>query len=201
MKIPSIVRLSCYASTALLLTTTANAHPGHDGEHGGGLTWDFTGGLLHPLGGIDHLLAMIAVGIWAAQLGGRARWAVPAAFMDALAAGAALGAGELSFGWMEQAIAASVLGLGLLVMSAARMPLSAGMGLAALFALFHGVAHGAEIPANASGLGYSLGFLVATAALHAGGVALGMLSTRAPKWVRQSAGASLAVAGGWMLLA
>jgi urease accessory protein len=165
------------------------------------LTWDFSGGVLHPLGGLDHLLAMVAVGIWAAQLGGRARWAVPAAFMAALAAGAALGAGGLTFGWMEQAIAASVLALGLLVISAARLPLTAGMALAAFFALFHGVAHGSEIPANASGLGYGSGFLVATAALHAAGVGLGMLTARAPQWVRQSAGASLVLAGGWMLVA
>ncbi len=201
MKIPSIARSFTYASVTLLLTATAQAHPGHDGDHGGGLTWDFTGGLVHPLGGLDHLLAMVAVGVWAAHLGGRARWAVPAAFMAALAVGAALGSGGASVGWLEQAIAASVLGLGFLVVTAARLPLAAGMGLAALFAIFHGVAHGAEMPANASGTAFGLGFLVATAALHTCGVGLGLLSARAPKWVRQSAGASLVLAGGWMLIA
>lgn len=201
MKTTSLIRNFASSAAALMVASVAHAHPGHDGDHGGGLTWDFTGGALHPLGGLDHLLAMVAVGLWAAQLGGRARWAVPAAFMAALAAGAGLGAGGTTFGWMEQAIAASVLALGLLVVTATRLSLATGMGLAALFALFHGLAHGAEMPANTHGLGYGLGFLVATAALHAAGVGLGVLAAPAPNWVRQTAGASLMLAGGWMLAA
>lgn len=186
---------------AVASTAIAFAHPGHDGEHGGGLTWDFAGGFGHPLGGLDHLLAMVAVGLWAAQLGGRARWALPAAFLTALAAGAALGASGGVFGGLEQGIAASVLVLGLLVVTAARLPLAAGVILSAVFALFHGVAHGAEMPAAASGAAYGLGFLAATALLHAAGLGLGALAARAPKWVRQAAGAGLMLAGGWMLAA
>jgi urease accessory protein len=186
---------------AALAPSVVFAHPGHDGGHGDGLTWDFVGGFGHPIGGLDHLLAMVSVGLWAAQLGGRARWAVPGAFLAALAAGAALGAGGMTFGWVEQGIAASVLVLGLLVVSAARLPLAAGMVIAAGFAVFHGLAHGAEMPASASGAAYGAGFLAATALLHAAGLGLGLLAERAPKWVRQAAGAGLVVAGGWMLAA
>lgn len=197
MRLPRLLRRSILTAAALT-PSLLFAHPGHDGDHGG-LTWDFAGGFGHPIGGLDHILAMVAVGIWAAQLGGRARWAVPGAFTAALAAGAALGAGGVSIGWTEQAIAASVLVLGLLVVSAKRLPLTAGMGIAALFAFFHGVAHGAEMPATSSGLAYGLGFLAATALLHAAGVGLGLLATRAPKWVAQATGAAVALAGGWML--
>lgn len=201
MKYSTRLRSLALTVSALVFAATAHAHPGHDGDHGGGLVWDFTGGFGHPIGGLDHLLAMVAVGLWAAQLGGRARWAVPAAFLGALAAGAALGAGGLAFGGVEQGIAASVLVLGLLVVTAARLPLAAGMAVAAVFAVFHGVAHGAEMPADASGAAYGLGFLAATALLHTAGLGLGVLATRAPKWVRQAAGAGLMVAGGWMLAA
>jgi urease accessory protein len=197
MKFAQFARSTGLSAAALFLATTAQAHPGHDGDHG--LTWEFSGGALHPLGGLDHILAMIAVGIWAAQLGGRARWAVPAAFMAAMAAGAAFGMGGAAFGGVEQAIAASVLALGLLIVTASRMPIAAGMAVAAVFAVFHGVAHGAEMPANTGAIGYGAGFLAATAALHAGGVLLGTLAGRAPKWVRQTAGAVIAVAGGLML--
>lgn len=202
MRPPSLPRLlrRSLLTAAALAPTLAFAHPGHDGDHGG-LTWDFAGGFGHPIGGLDHLLAMIAVGLWAAQLGGRARWAVPGAFMAALAAGAALGAGGVTIGWVEQAIAASVLVFGLLLVSAKRLPLAAGMGIAALFAFFHGVAHGAEMPATNSGLAYGLGFLAATALLHAAGVGLGLLAARAPKWVAQATGVAVALAGGWMLAA
>lgn len=186
---------------AVLAPSVVFAHPGHDGGHGDGLTWDFVGGFGHPIGGLDHLLAMVAVGLWAAQLGGRARWAVPGTFLAALATGAALGAGGMSFGWMEQAIAASVLMLGLLIVSSARLPLAAGMTLAASFAVFHGMAHGAEMPTSASGAAYGAGFLAATALLHAAGLGLGVLAERAPKWVRQAAGAGLMAVGGWMLAA
>jgi urease accessory protein len=199
MKPSSLFRSFALTATALFLANTAAAHPGHDGDHG--LTWDFTGGALHPLGGLDHILAMVAVGIWAAQLGGRARWALPAAFVAAMSAGAGMGAGGISFGWMEQAIAASVLALGLLVVTATRLPLVAGVAVAALFAIFHGVAHGAEMPASAGAVGYGAGFLAATALLHAAGLGLGLLAERAPKWVRQTAGAGIAIAGGWLLAA
>lgn len=175
------------------------AHPGHDGDHGGGLTWDFSAGFAHPVGGLDHLLAMIAVGLWAAQFRGAARWALPASFLAAMTAGAALGAGGVTFSGVEQLIAASVFVLGLLILSAARLPLAAGVALTALFAVGHGVAHGAEMPAASDAVGYGAGFLAATALLHAAGLGLGLLAERAPAWVRRTAGAALAVAGGVLL--
>jgi len=179
------------------LPAIASAHPGHDGDHGFG--WDFSGGFTHPLGGWDHLLAMIAVGLWAAQLGGRARWLVPAAFVSVMTLGAVLGHGGMSIAGTEQGIAASVLVLGLLVATAVRLPLAAGMALTGVFALFHGLAHGAEMPATAAGLEYGLGFVLATALLHTAGLGLGLLAARKSTVIPQTAGAAIALVGVAML--
>ena len=175
----------------------ASAHPGHDGGHGFG--WDFSGGFAHPLSGWDHLLAMVAVGLWAAQLGGRARWLVPAAFVSVMTLGAVLGHGGFQIPGTEQGIAASVLVLGLLVATAARLPVSIGMAVVGVFALFHGIAHGAEMPATAAGLEYGLGFVLATALLHAAGLGLGLLTARKSAVIPQTAGAAIALAGVAML--
>ncbi|HTJ78769.1 MAG TPA: HupE/UreJ family protein [Rariglobus sp.] len=175
----------------------ASAHPGHDGGHGFG--WDFSSGFAHPLGGWDHLLAMIAVGLWAAQLGGRARWLVPAAFVSVMTLGAILGHGGMMIAGTEQGIAASVLVLGLLVATAARLPVALGMAVTGVFALFHGLAHGAEMPANAAGLQYGLGFVLATALLHAAGLGLGLLTARKSAVIPQTAGAAIALVGVAML--
>jgi len=164
-------RLLRTLSWLLVTAPLAQAHPGHEGD---GLVWDFSGGFAHPLSGWDHLLAMIAVGLWAAQLGGRARWLVPSAFVGVMALGAAVGHAGLMLPGVEQGIAASVLVLGLLIATAVRLPVAAGMTLVGIFAVFHGIAHGAEMPATAGGLSYGAGFVVATALLHAVGVGLGM---------------------------
>ena len=153
-------RLLGALSLLLVAAPLAQAHPGHEGHD---FTWDFSGGFAHPLSGWDHLLAMIAVGLWAAQLGGRARWLVPSAFVGVMALGAALGHAGLMFPGVEQGIAASVLVLGLLIATAVRLPVAAGMALVGLFAGFHGIAHGAEMPATAGGLSYGAGFILATA--------------------------------------
>lgn len=174
------------------------AHPGHDGGHD--LTWDFAGGALHPLTGLDHLLAMVAVGVWAAQLGGRARWTLPATFVSVMALGAAIGHGAGAIPGVEQAIAASLLALGLLVAGAQKLPLGAGLPLTAAFAIFHGFAHGAEVPANSSGLAYGCGFMAATALLHGAGLLAGLAALRQGAWLRQSVGAGLAAAGAVLLL-
>jgi urease accessory protein len=162
----------------------------------------FAAGLGHPLFGLDHLLAMVAVGVWAAQLGGRATWQVPAAFVYALVLGAALALAGLPLPAVEPGIMASVLALGLLIAFAVRLPAPSGMALAALFALFHGHAHGAEIPAAADPLLYGAGFVLATVALHAAGIALGWGAARllSPALTR-AAGAAVATAGLWALLA
>jgi len=179
----------------LALPAVAQAHPGH------GLAQGFAPGFAHPLLGLDHELAMIAIGLWAAQAGGRALWAVPATFVGVMALGGALGMAHVSVPFIEPGIAASVLVLGLLIAFAVRLPMVAAVPLVALFAIFHGHAHGAEMPETASGAAYGIGFLLATAALHGAGIGLGMLIQRctvAP--VIRFAGAAIAVAGVYVAL-
>jgi urease accessory protein len=182
----------CLAVLGAFAPVVALAHPGHEGHD---ITWDFRSGFLHPLSGFDHLVAMVAVGLWAAQLGGRARWLVPVAFVSVMALGGALGRTGLTIPGVEQAIAASVLVLGLLIAMAVRPPVAVGMGLAGLFAIFHGFAHGAEMPATASGLGYGEGFIAATVLLHAVGLGLGLLGARLPVQTTKFAGWAVAAFG------
>jgi urease accessory protein len=182
----------CLALLGAFAPAAAWAHPGHDGHD---VTWDFTSGFMHPLSGLDHLVAMVAIGLWAAQLGGRARWLVPVAFVSVMALGGILGRAGLTVPGAEQAIAASVLVLGLLIAMAARPPVAVGMALAGLFAIFHGFAHGAEMPATASGLDYGTGFVVATALLHAAGLGLGLLGARLPAKTTRYAGWAVAACG------
>lgn len=177
------------ASAALLLPAAASAHPAH--EAGGGLA----AGLLHPLLGADHLLAMLAVGLWAAQLGGAARWRVPASFVALMAAGAGLAAAGIAPPQLEAGIAASLMVLGMLVAAAGRLPLWAAMSCAGSFAVFHGAAHAAELPPSAAPLAYALGFLAATALLHAAGIGLGAWSLQRWGMIARLAGAATATAG------
>jgi len=149
---------------AALLPQLAYAHVGAGGAEG------LLRGIAHPLGGIDHLLAMVAVGLWAAQRGGRALWLIPAAFVLVMAAGGIAGTLGAPLPFVEQGILASLLVLGLLIAAAARLPLPLSTALVGLFALFHGHAHGAEMPAHAPGLVYGAGFVLATAFLHAAGI-------------------------------
>ncbi len=151
-------------------------------------------GFVHPFMGLDHLLAMLAVGLWAAQLGGRWAWAVPLAFVSAMAGGGALGIAGMSLPLVEPAIAVSVLVLGLLIAARVRLRAS-GLALVGVFALFHGAAHGIEMPPQASRLVYSGGFILATALLHAAGAGLGLLPRA------RLAGAPVALAGAWLLVA
>lgn len=170
---------------SLAFPAIALAHPGHDGHE---LTWDFGAGVVHPLTGWDHLLAMVAVGLWAARLEGKSRWLVPAAFIGAMGIGGLLGQSGTTLPGMEQGIAASLLVLGLLIATGTRLPLFAGMALTAAFAIFHGFAHGAEAPANASGLIYGAGFIAATAMLHLAGLGLGSALAQRPLVVRIAGG-------------
>lgn len=178
------------ALTALFLAGTAQAHT--FGAHGAG----FAAGLAHPFIGVDHLLAMVAVGLWAAQLGGRAIWRVPLAFMIVMALGCMLALGGLPLPAVEAGVASSVLVLGLLIAVAVRFPLVASILLVGVFALFHGHAHGQELPQATSALLYSLGFLLATGLLHASGAGLGILLGRgiSANWVR-AVGGGIAAAG------
>lgn len=172
-------------SASILFAGSASAHTGDHAVIG------FASGLAHPLLGLDHLLAMIAIGLWAAQQGGRAVWAVPAAFVGAMLAGGGLAAVGIALPQVEAAIALSVLVLGLLVATRRRWAAMAGMAIAAGFALFHGYAHGQEMPLAALPALYALGFVLATVCLHGIGIAGRLIGGRAIQW----AGASIAGAG------
>lgn len=182
--------------TALLLSPTLlHAHTGV------GSTTGFAHGFGHPLGGLDHLCAMVAVGLWAAQLGGRAIWAVPLSFVSIMALGGLLGMAHIGVPFVEQGIVVSVLMLGVFIAAAVRMPLWASMTVVGLFAIFHGHAHGAEMPETSSGFVYAVGFMMATALLHITGIGAGIAIQRLtrPQFVR-IAGAALILCGGYMLL-
>ncbi len=179
------------ASAAILLATRlAEAHPGHGG-HGG-----LTGGFAHPFSGIDHVLAMIAVGLLAAQIGGRAMWMLPLTFVTLMTGGGLVNLAGVPVPWVEQGIMASVLVLGLMIAVSARMPIVMPLFLVGLFAVFHGFAHVAEMRTGASPAGYALGFIAATATLHAIGIVLGLAARRlgSMQLVRY-AGVAIAVCG------
>ncbi|ROM63614.1 protein hupE [Pseudomonas brassicacearum] len=179
---------------ALLLTPAmAFAHPGH-GDNG------LIAGLGHPIGGLDHLLAMLAVGLWAAQQQGAARWALPCTFVGTMLLGGLLGFEGLELPALESGIAASVLALGLAVALAVRPPLGLAVAATAMFALFHGVAHGLELPDMSSPWAYAAGFVAATAALHGAGFALVRVLPRAAAPLVRLAGAASAAAGVWLLV-
>lgn len=182
---------------ALLVTlagpAVAYAHTGAAGGTG------FHHGLVHPLGGLDHLLAMLAVGIWAAQLGGRAVWAVPTTFVLTMALGGALALGGGSLPLVEQGIAASVLILGLAIAGAWRLPLAISTSLVASFAVFHGLAHGAEMPAAGSGLAYGAGFVLSTAALHLSGFGVATVLQHAREGLVRVAGTLVALGGVYLI--
>jgi urease accessory protein len=171
-----------------LAPTLAHAHPGHAGHDAGGIGW----GLLHPFTGLDHLLAMVAVGLWAVQIGGRALWALPAAFLGAMVAGGALGLAGVQMPLVEPMILGSVLALGALLAFAVRLPLSVSAAIVALGAFFHGQAHGLEMTAGANGWLTALGVVLATAFLHAAGVAAGLgLQSLARQRALRFAGATI----------
>jgi urease accessory protein len=189
-----MTRTQLTATLALLaLPAMAFAHPGH----GQGLL----AGAGHPLSGLDHLLAMVAVGLWAAQQEGRGRWALPCTFLVAMLVGGALGFAGVDLPGLESGIAASVLALGLAVALAVRPPLPLAIIATAGFALCHGMAHGLELPAMASAWTYAAGFIAATAALHASGYALARWLPRAAAPLVRLAGVGAAIAGGYLLAA
>lgn len=191
------IKHSLYWAAPLLLLAASPvyAHP-LPGDAVGG----FAGGLLHPLLGIDHLLAMVAVGVWAAQLGGAALWKVPLAFVCTLLIGAGVGLSGIGLPMIEPMVAASVVVLGLVISLRARMlPWLASL-LVAAFALFHGHAHMSELPVGASALTYVIGFALTTALLHGAGIVAGYLLHRHTRgaWVR-AGGLGLAGVGVWLL--
>jgi urease accessory protein len=180
---------------AISMPAIAIAHVGH------GETVGFWHGLQHPIGGLDHILAMLAVGLWAAQLGGKAVWSLPLAFVSVMALGGVLGIAAMPIPFVEQGIIASDLILGGLVLMATRLPLAASISIVGLLAIFHGYAHGAEMPKDASVLEYAAGFIVATAALHLSGVSIAMLIKKLFKdQLVRVAGGGIIVGGVYVLI-
>ena len=188
-----MTRLIKAAAIATPLALVAGAAEAHTGV---GPTAGFVAGITHPIFGADHLLAMVAVGLWAALLGGYARWLVPAAFVGVMALGGALAMMAVGLPVVEVMIVASVAVLGALVAMRVSVPVMIGMVIVAAFALFHGHAHGTEMPAGASGLLYFTGFALATAGLHALGLAIGLLAGRVREGLAvRATGGAIAVAG------
>lgn len=174
----------------LLASGAALAHPSH--EHAS----SFMAGFDHPIGGFDHLLAMLAIGLWAASLGGRALWTIPSAFVITMLAGGGLAVAGLSVPFVEQGILLSVIVLGALVLFAKRLPTTVCVATAGAFALFHGAAHGIEMPLNANGLQYALGFALATAGLHVIGLGFGLwMAKMGTPLVTRISGSVIATAG------
>ncbi len=184
----AVVKRMGVALAAAAMAGPALAHTGVGAVHG------FQAGLLHPLLGLDHVLAMVAVGLWAGLVGGKARLAYPLAFVAVMVVAGLWGMSGAVLPGVEIGIAVSVVVLGLAIALKATPPLAAGVAACALFAIFHGHAHGAELPDGAGAFSYAAGFVLATAALHGVGLAAaGALAQRAPLLAR--------VAGGGLVLA
>ncbi|HUI95926.1 MAG TPA: HupE/UreJ family protein [Xanthobacteraceae bacterium] len=163
------MRRALLATALVLAPTLAFAHPGLPGH-----THDLASGFAHPFSGVDHVLAMVAVGLFAAQLGGRALWLVPASFVAMMAAAGLVGMSGVALPLTETGIALSIIVLGGAIALRLALPVAAAMALVGFFAIFHGYAHGLETPETASGLLYGFGFVAATAVLHGLGIGIGL---------------------------
>jgi len=189
-------RLAAAISLLSLSAAPAFAHLNPE-EHGSLLA-----GVSHPLFGADHILAMVAVGLWAAQLGGRALWLVPSAFVGTMGFAAAIAGAPLPF--VEPVILASVVVIGLLAAVALQVPVWAGMVMVGFFAFFHGHAHGGEL-GSAGALSFGIGFALSTVLLHATGVGLGLgigrvFGGETGRLVTRIAGGATALGGLWLAL-
>ncbi|MDC9822334.1 HupE/UreJ family protein [Devosia sp. ZB163] len=185
----------------IALPTAAFAHTGH------GDTAGLAYGFMHPIGGLDHVLAMVAVGVFAYVLGGRALWLVPASFVVMMAVGFGLGVTQVDVPFVELGIALSSVVIGGAAALGRPMPVAAAASLVGVFAIFHGHAHGAEMPTNAAGFEYAVGFMLATGLLHLVGIGAAMgvakLVGKYGKPVAQVAGGVFALGGigvlaGWL---
>ena len=184
------------AALAVAAPTIAFAHPGIGQAH------DLVHGFAHPLTGLDHVIAMLAVGVFAAQLGSRALWLVPATFIAVMAAAGIAGMIGVAVPYVETGIAVSVIVLGAVIAFAVRVPVAIAMAMVGLFAIFHGHAHGTELPESASGILFGVGFVAATAILHAIGIGFGVLIGRARggRQVARLAGGAAVVVGAAFLV-
>lgn len=186
-------RIVLGALSFLATTVPAFAHVG-TGAHDG-----FTHGFAHPFNGLDHLLAMIGVGLFAAQLGGRALWLVPSAFVAMMVAGGVLGFSGIGLPFVELGIVTSVIAVGLLLTFNVQLPIAIAMALIGVFAVFHGYAHGAELPPGNDAMTYVAGFVLATALLHALGVGIGLAFHKLPSvsrvWAGRAMGGAMTIVG------
>ena len=179
------------ALAVMAFSGMAQAHPGHVGG--------YLAGIAHPFTGLDHLLAMLAVGVWAAQLGGRAKWLVPASFIACMAVAASVGLSGIALPMVESGIATSVLLLGLLIAFSIKLPIALSASIVGLFAVFHGYAHGAEMPQLSTPWVYGIGFMLSTAALHGLGLLLGSGLHKKAAGLR-AIGILIIASGGWMMV-
>jgi urease accessory protein len=170
-----MTRLARLAPLTLALATLPTAAFAHTGV---GDTSGFAHGFMHPIGGLDHVLAMVAVGLLAARLGGKALWLVPLSFVTMMIVGGIAGVSGMALPFVEQGIAGSILVLGFVIALGRQIPTPVAMALAGFFAIFHGHAHGTEMPVDAAGLAYGAGFALATALLHGVGLAIGIGADR-----------------------
>ena len=185
----------CILTATVLLPQTAWSHIGSS-EAGGFLT-----GLQHPISGLDHVVAMLAVGLWGAQLGRPALWMLPVVFPVMMAVGGNLGLMGIPLPGVEVGIAVSAVVLGFMVLAEARLTINMAMLVVAFFAIFHGHAHGTELPAGQSGLLYSIGFVAATGCLHAMGIVIGLIHRwQVGRLALRGAGSIVFVAGIYFLV-
>ncbi len=184
---------------AITLGAAFVASPAYAHE-GTGLAGGFVAGVLHPLAGLDHMLAMISVGLWGAFLGRPLVYTLPMLFPAAMAFGGALGMAGIGFPPVELGIALSVVTLGAMILFAIRAPVVVACVIVGIFALFHGYAHGVELPSAANPVGYSAGFVLSTGLLHLLGIAAGLLrTTQAGTIALRVAGGAIAVTGAWFV--
>ena len=192
-KSPTLLSLSAIA-LLLLWPVVAWAHV-ESGQAGG-----FVSGLSHPVSGLDHVLAMIAVGLWGAQLGAPAMWLLPVAFPMMMAFGGMLGLMGIALPGIEIGIAASAIVLGALILGETKMPLLGALLLVAIFAVFHGHAHGTELEPGQNAMLYSLGFVICTGTLHGVGIGMGLVHRWQVGRLALRGAGSLVMAGGLFFL-
>lgn len=178
------------AITAIMAPDIALAHSGT------GLPGGFVSGFIHPLTGFDHMLAMVSVGLWGAFLGRPLIVALPVIFPTVMVVGASLGMANIPIGPTEVGIALSVLLLGVAIAAGWRAPVWAACVIVGIFAIFHGYAHGKELPSAADPVGYAVGFVLATGLLHVAGIGLGLINhRRGGIFITRSMGGGVALAG------